>query len=102
MFWFNSGQIATTTTSFGVSDGMGNQHFLHLEDIYGGPIPAATWIRFEIPFSSPYFEVNHYTPPTDFGFFCVINHTSSLMQNFMYVDDVTLTGADIFKNGFEP
>jgi hypothetical protein len=100
-FWFNAGNIATTITSFGVSDGSGDMHYLHLEDIYGGSLPAATWIRFAIPFSSPYFQSNGYTPPASFGFFCVINHTSSAQQNFMYVDDVTLTGADIFENGFE-
>jgi hypothetical protein len=101
IFWFNAGQTATTLTSFGVYDSALQGHFLHLEDIYGGPLPAGTWVRFEIPFSSPYFAQNDYTPPTDFYQFCVINHSSGGQSSYIYVDDVTLTGADIFKSGFD-
>jgi len=101
VFWINAGDSPTTVTSLGVQDHAGTSHFLHLEDIYGGPLPANMWIRFAIPFSSPYFEVNASTPPADFDQFCIINHSSGSQTTFIYVDDVMLTGADIFKNGFE-
>jgi hypothetical protein len=102
VFWINPGNDPTTSTSLAVFDSASNNHFLKLEDIYGGPLPAATWIRFEIPFSSSFFTSAGSTPPDDFSQVCVINHSSGSMTNFLYIDDVSLTGADIFKDSFEP
>jgi hypothetical protein len=101
VFWINAGDTPTTVTSLGVYDSALAAHFLHLEDIYGGPLPANTWLRFDIPFSSPYFALRGYVPPPDFYQFCLINHSAGSQSTFIYVDDVTLTGADIFKDGFQ-
>lgn len=100
-FWINAGNNPTTTTSLAVFDQAEDEHFLHLEDIYGAPLPANTWIQFQIPFSSPFFEAASSTPPATLATVCVIFHFGGAGANeFLYLDDVALTGADIFKDGF--
>ena len=98
-FWINSGNNPSPHTSLAVSDSNGDLHFAHLEDIYGGALPAATWIHFNVGFSSDYFVQAGSTPPGSLQFFCVITH-SAASNDFLYLDEVRLTGADIFKNGF--
>jgi hypothetical protein len=98
-FWINAGSSPTVVTSLGVYDADNTPHFLHLEDVYGAALPANTWIQFQIPFSSPYFEANSYTPPATVQTVCVISHSSG--AGYYFLDDVALTGADIFKDGFE-
>ena len=100
-FWINAGNMQTTLTSLAVSDAQSNMHFLHLEDMYGGPLPVNTWVRFQIPFSSPFFAVASSSPPDTVQAFCLLNHTSGGSTEYFYVDDVALSGADIFKNGFD-
>lgn len=100
-FWINAGNDPTSTTSLAVFDSSNTPQFLHLEDVYGGPLPAATWLHFTIPFSSPYFDIGGSTPPDSVASFCIINHSGGGNTQFLYLDDVSLTGADIFKNGFE-
>ena len=100
-FWVNAGNSPTTTTSLAIYDAQDTGHFLHLEDIYGGPLPANTWVSFQIPFSSPYFTMAASTPPETMQTLCIVNHSAGGMGTFMFLDDVSLTGADIFKNGFE-
>jgi hypothetical protein len=100
-FWVNAGTDPTTTTSLAVFDQADDEHFLHLEDVYGAPLPANTWIPFQIPFSSPFFEVASSTPPQTLATVCIIFHFGTSGANpFLYLDDVVLTGADIFKDGF--
>ena len=100
-FWINAGDSATEVTSLGVYDASFAGHFLHLEDVLGAALPANTWIHFQIPFSSPFFAFNSYTPPETVKEICIISHNAEGMTKFFYLDEVTLTGADIFKNGFE-
>ncbi len=61
-FWINAGSMQTTETSLAIYDALSNTHFLHLEDVYGGPLPVNTWVQFKIPFSSPFFAVASSTP----------------------------------------
>ena len=98
--WVNAGDTTTNVTSLAVTDAAFNQHFLHLEDIYGSALPANTWLHFQIPFSSPFFAFNSSSPPDSLTSFCIINHTNA-GSGFLYLDDVLLIGADIFKNGFD-
>ena len=62
-FWVNAGSTQTTLTSLAIFDASSNPHFLHLEDVYGAPLPVNTWIQFQIPFSSPYFATALSSPP---------------------------------------
>ena len=100
-FWFNAGNQSTTLTSLAIYDGSSTAHFAHLEDDYGGPLPANTWIQFQIDFASSLFATAGSTSPTTIQTVCVINHSSSGSPPYIYLDDVALRGADIFKNGFE-
>jgi hypothetical protein len=99
-FWIDAGNNQTSATSLAVYDAGDSGHFLHLEDAYGGPLPANTWVPFQIPFSSPLFAVALSTPPANVKTICVINH-SSAPSDFLFLDQVALTGADIFLSGFE-
>ena len=96
-FWFNAGNADTTVTTLAIYDADDTAHFLHLEDVYGGALPANTWISLDIPFASPSFS----TSPATIQTVCFINHSSGSAAPFIYVDSIALTGADIFKNGFE-
>jgi len=101
-FWVNAGSDPTTVTSLGIYDAEFSPHFLHLEDVYGAGLPANTWIQFQIPFSSPFFAANASSPPETVQVICLINHNSGgTPTTFLYFDDIALTGADIFKDGFE-
>ena len=100
-FCVNAGSMQTTLTSLAVYDAQSDTHFLHLEDVYGGPLPVNTWVQFQIPFSSPFFAMASSTSPETVQTFCLLNHSSGGQNVYFYLDDVTLTGADIFKNGFE-
>ena len=100
-FWVNAGDTPTTLTSLAIDNLSFDRHFLHLEDLYGGPLPANTWIHLQVPFSSPFFVTASSTPPESVTAVCIINHSSGTQTTFLYVDDVTLRGADIFRNGFE-
>jgi len=99
-FWINSGNNPSAHTSLAVADSNGDLHFAHLEDIYGGALPAATWVNFNISFSSDYFAQANSTPPDSLLYFCVNTH-SAAQNDFLYLDEASLTGADIFKSGFE-
>ena len=100
-FWINAGNAPTTLTSLAVYDGEAIAHFLHLEDASGAPLPANTWVHLQIPFASPFFETAFSTSPTTIQTVCIINHSGGGNTQFLYVDDVVLIGADIFKSGFE-
>ncbi len=100
-FWFNAGSQSTTLTSLAIYDGSNTAHFAHLEDDYGGPLPANTWIRFQIAFASPLFAKAGSTASTTIQTVCVIDHSSGGSPPYIFIDDIALTGADIFKNGFE-
>jgi hypothetical protein len=100
-FWINAGNSQTTLTSLAVFDALNDPHFLHLEDMYGAPLPMNTWIPFQIPFSSPFFAVASSTPPATVQTICLINHSAGGQNAYFYLDDIALTGADIFKSGFE-
>lgn len=98
-FWINAGSQDTTLTSLAIIDGDGDYHFAHLEDSYGGPLPADTWVQFKIPFASSLFATAQSSSPTTVQTICIVNHSDQ--GSYLYIDDVALTGADIFKNGFE-
>lgn len=101
-FWVNSGNSQSSITSLAVFDASNTGHFLHLEDVYGAALPANTWIQFQIPFASPYFQVALSTPPDSVQAICVITHSASgSASDYLYLDDFSLRGADIFKNGFD-
>jgi hypothetical protein len=100
-FWFNAGAQETTLTSLAIYDGDDTAHFLHLEDAYGGHLPANTWIQFQIPFASPLFAMAESSSPTTIQTVCVINHSGGTGSQSLYLDDIALTGADIFKDGFQ-
>ena len=101
-FWVNSGNSQSSITSLAVFDASNTGHFLHLEDVYGAALPANTWIQFQIPFASPYFQVALSTPPDSVQAICVITHSpTGSAGDFLYLDDFSLRGADIFKNGFD-
>ncbi len=100
-FWVNAGDAQTTVTSLAVYDASFAPHFLHLEDVYSAPLPVNTWIHFQVPFSSPFFAVAFSTPPETVQELCLISHDTNGPTSFLYLDDVSLRGADIFKNGFE-
>ena len=101
-FWVNSGSDQSTLTSLAIFDMDSNPHFLHLENLYGASLPANTWIQFQVPFASPFFEAVGSTSPATVQTICVITHSASGAPNdFLFLDDVTLNGADIFKNGFD-
>jgi len=100
-FWVNSGNSESAHTSLAILDAGSNPHFMHLEDMYGAPLPAATWIHFQVPFSSPLFAAAVSTSPDTVKTICVITHSSTgSFSDFLYLDEVSLTGADIFKDGF--
>jgi len=100
-FWVNSGNNPSAHTSLAIFDASFNPHFMHLEDAYGAPLPAATWIHFQVPFSSPLFATALSSSPDSVTAICVITHSASgSFSDFMYLDDVSLTGVDIFKDGF--
>jgi len=101
-FWVNAGNNSRAHTSLAIFDMSDNPHFMHLEDMYGGALPAATWIHFVVPFGSPLFEMALSTPPDTVQSICVITHSATgSFSDFFYLDEVTLDGADIFKSGFE-
>ena len=100
-FWINAGNAQTTLTSLAVTDATFNPHFLHLEDMYGAPLPVNTWVHFQVPFSSSFFAAALSTPPDSVSMVCVISHDTNGQNQFLYLDDVTLRGADIFKDGFD-
>lgn len=100
-FWINAGDTQTSLTSLAISDASFTPHFLHLEDVYNAPLPVNTWVHFQIPFSSPFFAVASSTPPETVTVVCLISHDTDGQTKFLYLDDVSLRGADIFKNGFE-
>lgn len=100
-FWVNSGNAPSAHTSLAVYDMNSDPHFMHLEDMYGAPLPANTWIQFQVPFSSPLFAAALSSPPETVQTFCVITHSATGGPgDFIYLDDVWLNGADIFKDGF--
>ena len=98
-FWINAGTDPSTLTSLAVFDTDDNPHFLHLEDQYGSALPANTWVPFQVSFSSPLFAQALSSPPATVKTICLIGHSSG--TQFYFLDDVALTGADIFKNGFD-
>jgi hypothetical protein len=98
-FWLNAGSDPSTLTSLAVYDAENTPHFMHLEDMYGAPLPANTWIAFNVPFSSPLFDAASSSPPDTIQTVCIISHSPG--THYYFLDDVALTGADIFKNGFE-
>ncbi len=98
MFWVNAGSSSTTLTSLAIYDVNNNPHFLHLEDLYGAPLPVNTWIQFQVPFASPFFAVASSSSPATVQTICLINHSTGAA--YLYLDDIALTGADIFKDGF--
>lgn len=100
-FWINAGDIQTELTSLAIWDDSFTPHFLHLEDVYGASLPVNTWILFHIPFSSPFFVTALSTPPEMVKMICLIDHSGDGQTKFFYLDDIMLTGADIFKSGFE-
>ena len=100
-FWVNSGNSQSTLTSLAIFDASYDPHFLHLEEMYGGPLPAATWIHFQVSFSSPLFASALSSSPDTVQAICVITHSATgSYPNFLYLDEVSLTGADIFKDDF--
>jgi len=100
--WVNAGNNSRAHTSPAIFDMSGNPHFMHLEDMYGGPLPAATWIQFVVPFGSDLFQQALSTPPDTVQSICVITHSATgSFTDFFYLDDVSLRGADIFKSAFE-
>ena len=99
-FWVNSGNSQSMLTSLAIFDASDNPHFLHLEEMYGAPLPAATWIHFQVAFSSPLFASALSSSPDTVKAICVITHSPTGFSEFLYLDEVSLTGADIFKDGF--
>jgi len=74
---------------------------IDLVTVYGGPLPAATWIPLHISLA----DLPADAPPADPEHFddIVIRtySTGSGGADRFFVDDVVLIGADIFKDGFE-
>ena len=98
-FWVNAGSSSSTLTSLAVFDATDTPHFLHLETLYGGPLPANQWIGFVVPFASDFFAAASSTPPETVKTICLISHTVG--AEFLFLDDVALRGADIFKDSFD-
>jgi len=72
--------------------------YASVADMYGAPIPAATWIHLQLSFSSNLFNPSglNATTFTDIAF-----RFHSAGDGSFLLDDIVLTGADIFKNDFE-
>jgi hypothetical protein len=99
--WVNAGFSAPQDLRFLI---YGNGEIIGKVDlvaVYGGPLPAATWIPLRISLADLPVDV----PPTDPDLFddIVIRTYSTGMggADRFFVDDVVLIGADIFKDGFE-
>ena len=99
--WVNAGFSAPQDLRFLI---YGNGEIIgkiDLVTVYGGPLPAATWIPLRI--ALPGLPAD--APPTDADHFddIVIRTYSSGMggADRFFVDDVVLIGADIFKSGFD-
>lgn len=101
-FWINAGNYPTELTSLAVYDAANKPHYLHLEDVYGGPLPTHLWVHMQIAFSSPLFTDSS-GPPLTLNTLCFINHSQGAQgpDYFVSFDDVSLTGAVLFKSGFE-
>ncbi|MBA8888693.1 hypothetical protein FHW12_002926 [Dokdonella fugitiva] len=72
-----------------------------LVTVYGGPLPAATWIPLHISLA----DLPADAPPADpehFDDIVIRTYSTGLGgADRFFVDDVVLIGADIFKDGFE-
>ncbi|MEO7326803.1 MAG: hypothetical protein ABIW82_18425 [Dokdonella sp.] len=66
---------------------------------YGAPLPYATWINVRIPLNNLPNPQN-VPDPTLFNNIVIRTYSGS-GNNYFFIDDVALIGADIFKNGFE-
>jgi hypothetical protein len=99
-FWVNGGNDGSediTVVLYNVDGLVGS---VSMADLYGAPIPINTWIHLQADFASALFNPGGGNPTTftDIAFRC---HSSGGPSSFFFLDDIALTGADIFKNGFD-
>jgi hypothetical protein len=100
-FWVNGGANGAENVFLilGADGGGGNPvASATLSELYGSPIPINTWVHIQASFSKLPFVHPSGTPIFNSIYFSVYSDTSSA---FFILDDISLTGADIFKNGFE-
>jgi hypothetical protein len=97
-FWVNGGDNGGEN----VTAVLYNQNTLigttSLADMYGAPIPINTWVHLQLSFFSPLFNPQGDNPTT---FTDITFRSHDLNGDIFYLDDIALTGADIFKSGFE-
>jgi hypothetical protein len=97
-FWVNGGSNGgedVTVVLYNQLDLVGTTS---LASLYGAPIPASTWIHLQLSFFSPLFNPagDNATTFTDITF---RSHSGS--STIFFLDDIALTGVDIFKSDFE-
>ncbi len=99
-FWANGGANGgENVTLYLNAPGSGDVvAFATLTELYGGPLPINTWVHIQATFSKPPFINSSGTPFFNRMFFSVYSDTSNA---FFILDDISLTGADIFKSDFE-
>jgi hypothetical protein len=102
-FWINGGTSGGETIYLLISDDTDFQNdplLVELATLYGGPLPSNQWVHIQGVFSEPPFSRaydNPFAPPT---FNRLTFEIESSGAGLYYIDDVVLTAADIFKNGF--
>ena len=99
-FWVNGGANGGENVDLilGSPSDVNPVAFASLSELYGSPIPNNTWVHIQASFSRPPFVHPSGTDLFSSVYFSVYSDTSSA---FLILDDISLTGADIFKSGFE-
>jgi hypothetical protein len=99
-FWVNGGTDGGESVNLivGAVSDVNPVAFASLAALYGSPLPANTWVHIQASFSKPPFIHPSGTSVFASLYFSVYSGNST---NFFILDDLFLTGADIFKNGFD-
>jgi hypothetical protein len=97
-FWVNGGSNGGENVTVVLYNQDGLVGTTSLASLYGAPIPINTWIHLQLSFFSPLFNPIG-TNPTTFTDITFRSHDSG--GQLFFLDDIALTGADIFENGFE-
>ena len=97
-FWVNGGNNGGQNATVVLYNQMDLVGTTSLASLYGAPIPANTWIHLQLSFFSPLFNPagDNATTFTDLTF-----RSHGANTELFFLDDIALTGADIFKSGFE-
>jgi hypothetical protein len=99
-FWVNGGPDGGESVNLilGAVAGGNPVALASLAELYGSPIPINSWVHIQASFSKPPFAHPSGTSDVASLYFSVYSGNST---NFFILDDLFLTGADIFKNGFD-